>query len=78
MIDSRTAYRPKTGSTSWLRIIRPMYVKIPTANPRMSWPRTHWPKTRSTDRMTAHTSKRQASGSDRSNDAVSATRSFSR
>ena len=55
-----------------------MYVKMPTANPRMSWPRTHWPKTRSTDRMIAQTSNRQASGSDRSNDAVRATRSFNR
>ena len=67
MTDSRTAYRPKIGSTSWLRTISPMNVKMPTAKPRMIWPRTHWPKSRSTVLMTAQASNRQAAGSDRSN-----------
>ena len=30
MTDSRTAYRPKIGSTSWLRTSSPMNVKMPT------------------------------------------------
>ena len=44
-----------------------MKVKMPTVNPRMTWPLTHWPKTRSTIRTTAQMSNRQACGMDASN-----------
>ena len=78
MTDSRTAYRPKIGSTSWLRTISPTKVAIPTAKPRMIWPRTHWPKSRSTVLMTAHVSNRHGSGSDRSKVATRVVLSLSR
>jgi hypothetical protein len=48
-----------------------MNVAMPTAKPRRIWPRTHWPKSRSTVLMTAQVSNRHASGSDRSNVATS-------
>ena len=68
--DSRTAYRPKIGSTSWLRTSSPTNVAMPTAKPSRIWPRTHCPKSRSTVLMTAHVSNRQVAGSARSNVAT--------
>jgi len=71
MTDSRTAYRPKTGSIRLLSTMRPTKVANPTAKPSRIWPRTHCPKSRSTVLMTAHVSNRHDAGSDRSNVATS-------
>jgi len=66
------------GSTVALSRIRPANVATPTVNPRKSWPRSHWPKTRSTRSLIARTSRHQATGIERAIAAVRAGRSLIR
>ena len=78
MTDSRSANRPNTGSMVSLRSISPTNVATPTVTPRKTWPRSHWPNTRSAMPATARASARHSAGIDRSAAPASAGRSLIR
>ena len=62
MIDRSSAYRPKIGSTSWLRMVRPMNVSDPDREAEDELAPDPLPKIRSTVLMTAQMSNRQLAG----------------
>ena len=78
MIASRTANRPKIGSTTKPRMVSPMNDASPTTPPSNSWPRTHLPKTSWMIPKIAQVSGRHDGGRDRSSAVCSPGRSLSR